>query len=88
MSADPIKPGSRRALILQAASTGPVTLSEIERQVRPNCIASRGDKSLHRLKVTSAVRRLKADGLLAKSPFGWAATADGVALDRRLRAHA
>jgi|GEM_PF-2071475 hypothetical protein len=35
------------------------------------------DESLHRLKVTSALCKLKADGLVTRTPDGWRATAAG-----------
>lgn len=87
MTLPDIKPNGRRARILRVVATGPLTLSEIERRVAP-LGGARKDRSIHRLKTTSALRDLKRDGLLAKSPHGWVATADGVALDNRLRGHA
>lgn len=82
-----IKPNGRRARILRVVANGPLTLSEIERRVGP-VEGARKDRSVHRLKTTSAIRCLKRDGLLAKSPQGWVATADGVALHNRLRGYA
>lgn len=82
-----LDPNGRRARILRVAALGPATLSEIERRVGPTEGAKR-DRSIHRLKTTSAIRRLKQDGLMTKSATGWVATADGVALHNRLRGHA
>lgn len=82
-----LDPNGRRARILRVAVLGPATLSEIERRVGPTEGPKR-DRSIHRLKTTSAIRRLKQDGLLAKSTKGWVATADGMALNNRLRGHA
>lgn len=82
-----LDPNGRRARILRVAVLGPATLSEIERRVGPTEGPKR-DRSIHRLKTTSAIRKLKQDGLLARSAAGWIATADGVALNNRLRGHA
>lgn len=73
----------RRARILRAAREG-ATLSEVCRRVAPLDFASKRDASFHRLKTTAAIRRLKDDGLLAKSPWGWTPTAAGVAEIARL----
>lgn len=71
-----VTPDSRRARILGVALHGPITLSEIERKVGPS--GARKDRSIHRLKTTSAIRALKRDGLLARGPSGWIVTASGV----------
>jgi hypothetical protein len=77
---------TRRGRILSSTLRGPLTLSEIERRVGPDTSASRKDRSIHRIKTTSAIRALKRDGLLARSPWGWVATAAGVqALQRTAR---
>lgn len=83
MEAPPtLSPRGRRARILRAARDG-ATLSEVCRRVRPDDLTTR-DASLHRLKTTAAIRKLKDDGLLAKSPWGWTPTAAGVAEIARL----
>lgn len=72
-----LAPDSRRGRILRAVRNRPLTLSEIERRVGPSTDAARRDRSIHRLKTTSAIRALKRDGLLAKSPDGWTPTPAG-----------
>ena len=73
----PLNPKGRRARILKAAFVEPVTLSAICRRVKPTTPMVKRDESLHRLKVTSALRNLKADGLVTRTPQGWRATAAG-----------
>lgn len=74
-----LDPQGRRARILRATRDG-ATLSEVCRRVKPVRIASRHDASLQRLKNHAAIRKLKADGLLARTPRGWMPTADGLAV--------
>jgi DNA-binding HxlR family transcriptional regulator len=73
----PLAPQGRRARILAAAAREPRTLSDICRRVTPKVALTRQDKSLTRLKVTSALRTLKADGLIVRTPAGWRATPAG-----------
>lgn len=73
----PLDPLGRRARILRAAATEPRTLSDICRRIAPRAAASRQDKSLDRLKVTSALRTLKASGLVSRTPEGWRTTDAG-----------
>lgn len=72
-----LNPQGRRARILRAAATEPRTLSDICRRIAPRVAVTRQDKSLDRLKITSALRTLKADGLISRTPEGWHATAAG-----------
>lgn len=77
-----LNPTGRRARVLRAAQGG-ATLSDICRRAAPQTLATRKDASLHRLKTASALRRLKADGLVGRAPFGWVPTAAGMAeIDR------
>ena len=73
----PLNPQGRRARILQAAAREPATLSVICRRLKPTVRMVKRDESLHRLKVTSALCKLKADGLVTRTPDGWRATAAG-----------
>jgi hypothetical protein len=78
-----LDPYGRRGRILKACRE-PQTLSDICRRVAAPGPASRRDASLHRLKTASALRSLKKDGLIARTPWGWAATVAGLdALEAR-----
>lgn len=83
MSADRtirIPPRGRRAAILRATVGDFQTMSDIDRAVRAAVPLPVIDPVLNRLKTVSAVRDLRRAGLLARTPYGWRATADGGAL--------
>lgn len=73
----PLNPQGRRARILVVTAREPRSLSDICRRITPKIAMTRQDKSLTRLKVTSALRTLKAEGRIARTPDGWRATAAG-----------
>lgn len=75
-----LKSDGCRARILRVTRQGATSLSDICRRVQPSDIASRRDHSLHRLKTTSAIRALKADGLITRTATGWTSTPAGAAL--------
>ncbi|MGQ2989489.1 MAG: hypothetical protein ACT6RD_03500 [Brevundimonas sp.] len=79
-----LNPTGRRARVLRATQGG-ATLSDIVRRTADASMmsADRRKSSAFRLKTTSALRRLKADGLVGRAPFGWIPTAAGmVEIDR------
>lgn len=81
---DTLNPTGRRARVLRATQGG-ATLSDIVRRTAVASMLTVGHRksSAFRLKTSIALRRLKADGLVGRSPFGWIPTAAGMAeIDR------
>lgn len=81
-----IPPTGRRANIIRAAATEFVSMSEVVREVRLRLRAPTSadlDPAVDRIKTTNAVRDLRRRGLIARTAWGYRATAAGLDLLRR-----
>lgn len=79
---DRVPPRGRRATILRAALDRPTPLADIARRVSAIERLKVIDPAIDRLKTTAAVKALRRQGFLTKTPYGWRATPAGEALLR------
>lgn len=74
-----IPPGGRRAAIIRATTEDFRSMSDIDRFVR-GVLPSDRDPSIERMKTSEALRDLRRALLVDATPWGWRATAAGLAL--------
>lgn len=74
----------RRHQVLRALRAAILTPSEVCRITRdhapPGLYGRIGDDSEHRIRTVKAMRGLRRDGMLARTPWGWTITVAGLAL--------
>lgn len=83
-----IPPKGRRATIIRAAATDFLSMSQVVKRVRLHLRDPADfDPAVDRIKTTEAIRDLRRRGLIARTPWGYRATADGLTLLRSSEGH-